>query len=290
MNIPADLTGQNASDNLTAITTRANTGGPVTHNDIDANWNRISNKINAILDTLLAAKTSIDNLGTVDHTLPVATATTLGGVKVPSGGSLQMSGTGNADIGVNTTWLNTNATIDRASLYANGVLPNIVQGVKNDTQDFTGHGTTGGLSAAATYISGLTASITPRFTNSKFKITVHVSGTVGSGTQGDWGFHLALRRDGSVIDGATGNSASDRSRSTFVVGYYGAYQIDTSSMTYLDSPTIADVTTPIVYSIAGAGYGSGQYHINRSHSDTDDGDYVSRAISTITVEEIVIQP
>jgi hypothetical protein len=96
------LTGHTVDD-ASAITTRSNSGGPIPHGSIDANWDRISSKINEILSSLTLAQDAVGLLENVDHTLPVATSNTLGGVKVTSGTGLDMNG---EQLEVNTAWIN----------------------------------------------------------------------------------------------------------------------------------------------------------------------------------------
>ena len=155
-----------------------------------------------------------------------------------------------------------------------GSILQVVQTVKTDFFSTT--------SSNGTYvdITGLTASITP--SSSSNKILVMVSITGGST---NWANQYQLLR-GSTVLGLGDDIGSNRSRSTF--SSHNAVEAtdstNTSSYTYLDSPSSTSSTT---YKIQLSHRSSGTAWINRP-SNTADYDWIFSGSSTITLQEVAV--
>lgn len=156
----------------------------------------------------------------------------------------------------------------RAVTYPGAVLQ-VVQTVKTDTFSTN--------SGSFTDITGMSVSITPKFSTSK----ILVLNTIAIGGSAADQLTLRLVRDSTAI--FIGNAAGNRS-----LGFYG---IDTNAIgvtavlpqtiSYLDSPA---TTSAITYKIQGK-TGSSLWYVNRSSSD-DDQVYRTRTASSIIVMEI----
>jgi hypothetical protein len=150
----------------------------------------------------------------------------------------------------------------------------VVSTTKTDT--FTMSGQT------QTAITGLTATIIPKFSTSKILVMV----TIGGFAQGSGQGRFILTRGGSTISGAIGDASGSapRTSDSFTVynGGSGATQIN-AGITYLDSPA---TTSSTAYGVTVSSNDAGQaIYINRSATDTDSASY-QRNITTITVMEI----
>ena len=89
---PTDLSGHTI-DTGQSITTRTGSAGPISHANIDSNWNRLTTKVNGIHAGLSAVHTAINALegsSLFSDGLPAATVSTRGGVRI--GGGLSISG------------------------------------------------------------------------------------------------------------------------------------------------------------------------------------------------------
>ena len=89
---PTDLSGHTI-DTGQSITTRTGSSAPISHANIDANWNRLTTKVNGIhagLGAIHTAVNALENSSLFSSGLPTATATVKGGVKIGSG--LSMNG------------------------------------------------------------------------------------------------------------------------------------------------------------------------------------------------------
>ena len=134
-------------------------------------------------------------------------------------------------------------------------------------------------------VTGLRCNITPKSTSSK--ILVRFSLNLSSQYYQTRG---RILRDGSVIDGALGNTRGSRVRVSFnYVKYSGGSSNSTYDMAgvpveYLDSPS---TTSAVQYSLDLGGYSTSfAVHINRSHSDNDSSTYDGTPVSTLTLMEI----
>ena len=138
-------------------------------------------------------------------------------------------------------------------------------------------------------VTGLNVSITPKFSTSKILVTasVNYSAQYWQGLGQLWrGIGSASR---SVLDGAVGDAAGNRTGFTFSnLQYHGSsstpYQMYHGTVNYLDSP---NTTQAVSYSIALRSYSSSyNMYVNRNHDDRDSVDYYGRGMSSITVMEV----
>jgi hypothetical protein len=164
------------------------------------------------------------------------------------------------------------------TLYSPGHVIQVAYGIKKDTWSAAG-------TATGYYeISGYSATLTPKSTTSKILVTgvIHASSWY-------WEIQGRIYRNGSVIDDATGNARGSRTRATFSQTLYqgtGSVRDSWASIPfqYLDSP---NTTSPVTYSLALNGYGTGTLGVNyNAYSDPDSSDYYANPISTITAMEI----
>lgn len=152
-----------------------------------------------------------------------------------------------------------------------GSVIQVIQTVKTDTYSQT--------AASWTDITGLSVSITPSSTSNKILVMADIS-VSQDGSYG-WTYqYMRVMRDSTAIGipsaagsrlSATGQATSDQ------------YQMQTTPLSYLDSPS---TTSAITYKIQFYNQQTARIsYINRSGVDTDNANY-ARAVSTITVMEI----
>jgi hypothetical protein len=163
-----------------------------------------------------------------------------------------------------------------------GMLMNVVQSVKRDTQQVGGNSST---YESSEEITGLSVTITPKLQVSNFLITVVIH--VGA-SGGQEGLHFRLFKNGSVISGAQGdtsNSGTNKDRNFLHIGaHYTSNEMYPATGLYLDNNT---GVSPITYSIRAKGYTTSYPGwINRAEVEQNDNTSYSRPISTITVMEI----
>jgi hypothetical protein len=137
-----------------------------------------------------------------------------------------------------------------------------------------------------TDITGLSVSITPKFSTSKILVTLQIGAA-------DWDYSgasaqsagFAITRNGSLVTGATGSPAGGQGRGWFGVMYYGYETVQSATGMYLDSPASTSAQT---YQAQWFVSSSAQtVYINRSGrnlGNTEAGNSVY--CSTITVQEI----
>jgi hypothetical protein len=155
-------------------------------------------------------------------------------------------------------------------MYLPGHVINVYNVVKTDTF------TTSSVTPVA--VTGLSLTVTPTTSNSKFLVTYAVPVSIQGGA---YSGQIRLRRNGSDI--AIGDTAGNRNRSTsFIWSDYYGYQMQEATKSILDSPASAsDVTYAVWF---GSPYGNAIY-INRSYADADSTSY-GVSVSTLTVLEI----
>ncbi len=151
----------------------------------------------------------------------------------------------------------------------------VVQTVKSDTFSTSNSGYNTFID-----ITGLSLSITPKFSSSKILLMATVQGS-GVG----WGYLCSLR----FVRGSTAVGVGD-SRTGFMrvtQGLLRGSQDDNSTwnthMQYLDSPA---TTSAITYKIQGQVEPTGGFRINRTANDNSGTNYSSQGISTLTALEI----
>ena len=159
-----------------------------------------------------------------------------------------------------------------------GKILRVVNTVKTDTFSTA--------SQSYTVVTGLTATITPRFNDSKILIiaSVHFSEDAQAESAA-----FALGKDGSVIDAFLGAAAGNRPRAA-MHGFPSDGAATTvengmfsSTVTCLDSPAS---TSQITYSVMMRTANGGLMYVNRTKEDRDSANYDPRTISTLTLMEI----
>ncbi len=134
-------------------------------------------------------------------------------------------------------------------------------------------------------VTGLSVSITPKFSSSKILIFASVVGSLFiSGTDYRPAVAVQLKRNGTPIGGGT--TAGNR---TSIISHSGANLNDpgnagNANITYLDSPSS---TSALTYQISLLNWGASTYTLfcNQSGADADNN-YIGRPSSTITVMEV----
>jgi hypothetical protein len=131
-------------------------------------------------------------------------------------------------------------------------------------------------------ISGLTATITPKFSDSFIKVEV-LMGHEFSGT--NFNMVAFFSRNGVDVRGAPSASNRANGMGTVQQGFWdsnNASTIDSLSLTYFDSPASTALQTYVVRVLSSSG---GTMYVNRTVSDSDDSGH-ERTVSTIVLTEI----
>jgi hypothetical protein len=150
-----------------------------------------------------------------------------------------------------------------------GCVLQVVQAVKNDTFTLA--------SSSLVAITGLSASITPKFSTSKILVTL--SFYAGGGSAG-YDTAYVLYKNGSALTGATGAASGSRLSATAAGLSRSIYEQSSLSINYLDSPATTSSTTYSLYGLC-----NGTTYINKEEFDSNDVNG-PRSISTITLMEI----
>ena len=160
-----------------------------------------------------------------------------------------------------------------------GHVVQVVSTTKTDTQTITGQ----------TFTDVLTATITPKFSNSKIYVTCTLNFTNRSGSDSDLGERYGaakLFRDSTQI--ALGDASGSREQVWFssntVNGQNNAFTMFQSSGSFLDSPATTSATTYKV-KCASSATSTDILCINRTGPDND-ANYSHRGASTLTLLEI----
>ena len=156
-----------------------------------------------------------------------------------------------------------------------GGIIQVVQTIKTD-DDFS---TSAPLSTKAT-ITGLSATITPKFSTSKVLIMMNLMVGAGGDTTGGG----TILRDSTPIGIA--DASGSRSRNTFGFGLRSAQALWRSQMvshTILDSPA---TTNAVTYSIKIGGNGGVSVYINREGRNNDNATDTTIGSSSLTLMEI----
>ena len=154
-----------------------------------------------------------------------------------------------------------------------GSVLQVVSAYKTDTQTIS--------AATLTFvdISGLSVTITPKFSTSKFLCIFNV--VMGNGADAAHGY-VRLNRNGTAI--ALADTAGSRtSASSCVINTSQGGQSMTSTNSYLDSPATSSAVT---YKLTVATNNVNPTYINRSARDTDGTYYDGRSTSSLTILEI----
>ena len=161
--------------------------------------------------------------------------------------------------------------VDGAPTGGGGGIIQVVSTTKTDTFDTT--------STSFVDITGLSVSITPKFSTSKILVTYHTNASMeDDGYRGG----LRLMRDSTAI--FVGDSAGSRPQlSNHLVEATGTQQQFSYSGQTLDSPA---TTSAVTYKLQAISLDSGrQININKSYGDNNDA-LNGRTASSITVMEI----
>lgn len=120
--------------------------------------------------------------------------------------------------------------------------------------------------------------ITPISVNSKILVNLHVNySSTGTTYKG------MIRRDGSDISGAIGDTSGNRQEMTFGMNLMSDNnQVDTAAFMYLDSP---NTTSEVQYQLWYNNDNTKQLFINRSENDQNNNTG-GRYISTMTLMEV----
>ena len=163
--------------------------------------------------------------------------------------------------------------VDGAPTGGGGGIIQIVQTVVT-AGDFTHN------SETPTLITGMVASITPKFTPSKILVSMDVCTTTSNSNYTTMFF---IYRDGSVVSGARGDAGeSNQLRAFKAVRHSGSNVQQTTSGMYLDSPS---TTSAITYQIYVAQESGSTVYLNRTGSNSNNT-YHPRLTSSITLMEV----
>ena len=163
--------------------------------------------------------------------------------------------------------------VDGAPTGGGGGIIQVVSTTKTDTFDTT--------STSFVDITGLSVSITPKFSTSKILVTYHTNASMeDDGYRGG----LRLMRDSTAI--FVGDSAGSRPQlSNHLVEATGTQQQFSYSGQTLDSPA---TTSAVTYKVQAISLDSGrQININKSYGDNNDA-LNGRTASSITVMEVSV--
>ena len=174
------------------------------------------------------------------------------------------------------------------TLYANGVIEGFngtsmpsgsVLQVQSTTKTDTW--SESGINEGAHSGAAISVTITPSSNSSK----IFIMASLSIGLDNDNEVSFAFFRGGSILTNAIGDTASSRTRTSFVGKCEATSSIEGVSGWFLDSPNTTNATTYDCRLSHGVNGGNRTMYLNRSHSDTN-ADQDSRAISTITVYEV----
>jgi hypothetical protein len=167
------------------------------------------------------------------------------------------------------------ATSESIKAYIDKLKPNIVQAVKTDIL------TELDPQNAWTDVTGLSVTITPKFSTSKFLISSSVSASAGTGSYAPLFRYV---KGSTPIALALGATRGDRTPCAFTGGAYGNYHAVPAGLDYLDAQSVS-AGVAITFKLQWTCETTVDIHINRSLSDTDTN-AVPSPMSTLTVTEI----
>ena len=127
-------------------------------------------------------------------------------------------------------------------------------------------------------ITSFRTNITPISVNSKILVQMHVNYCATATT-----YKGMIRRDGSDISGAIGDTSGSKQEMTFGLGFVGdGNQVDNAAFMFLDSP---NTTSQVQYQLWYNNDNTKQLFINRSETDQNNNTG-GRHISTMTLMEV----
>tara|TARA_Y100000114_G_scaffold92838_1_gene86298 strand:+ start:19 stop:549 length:531 start_codon:yes stop_codon:yes gene_type:complete len=162
--------------------------------------------------------------------------------------------------------------VDGAPTSGGGGIVQVKSTTKTDTFDTT--------STSFTDITGLSVSITPKFSTSKILVTYHVNANMEDST---YVGALRLMRDSTPI--FVGDASGSRTQASSYVKNLSGSSTETHDYSgqHLDSPS---TTSSVTYKMQGVTLDSGrQLNVNKSYSDSNAASQ-ARTASSITVMEI----
>ncbi len=202
----------------------------------------------------------------------IINATTTNGVVIQpdnSGSLVLQTNSGTTALTIDTSQNITTANKLASASMPTGSVLQVLQTVKTDTFSVTG-----GLTND---ITGMSVSITPKFSTSKILVQVVVYAQNSS----ESGSFLTLVRGSTAI--CIGNAAGSRSRSSTGASYdTTGYHASALVVNHLDSPATTSSTT---YKCQIAANSTSTTYVNRTAQDSDVAQ-IGRYASTITVMEI----
>ena len=141
-------------------------------------------------------------------------------------------------------------------------------------------------STTPSVISGLTVSITPANASNLIILIASISSSYDSN---NWGLGFYFGKDGSVIDGARADAASNRPRQTSVFipgdGISGTNSMSAIPMIYREA---AGGTSGITYSVMWRNSSPSTGYLNRMASDRDTSGYDPRCVSSLLAMEVAV--
>ena len=164
--------------------------------------------------------------------------------------------------------------VDGAPTDGGGGIVQVKSTTKTDTFDTT--------STSFTDITGLSVSITPKFSTSKILVTYHVNANMEDST---YVGALRLMRDSTPI--FVGDASGSRTQASNYVKNLSGSSTETHDYSgqHLDSPS---TTSSVTYKLQGVTLDSGrQLNVNKSYSDSNAASQ-ARTASSITVMEISV--
>ena len=162
--------------------------------------------------------------------------------------------------------------VDGAPTSGGGGIVQVKSTTKTDTFDTT--------STSFTDITGLSVSITPKFSTSKILVTYHVNANMEDST---YVGALRLMRDSTPI--FVGDASGSRTQASSYVKNLSGSSTETHDYSgqHLDSPS---TTSSVTYKMQGVTLDAGrQLNVNKSYSDSNAASQ-ARTASSITVMEI----
>ncbi len=170
--------------------------------------------------------------------------------------------------------------VDGVPSNGGGGIIQVVQVVKTDSESLTSTNT-------EQLITGMEATITPKFNTSKILVQVVLHAAVG----GSFAGHYAVLRRGStnICIGDTGNAGQSRvtlslQSPNHFDHYNGNYGPGQSCINFLDSPATTNAVTYGLYHADASSGSTNALYINRGLGN--DSSYYNRTASTITLMEV----
>lgn len=250
--------------------------------DLDENFTYLKSELDPYIDNILVAESgevTIDG-GVVSNIIGDVTGNLTGNVT----GNVDGNISGTATLEGNST-LTTGATLSSAemgSIYAPGM---VIQVVQNHIDTPLVQATTLNVLAA---IAGVTATITPKFANSKILVMVRWFGET-SPTGNTWDSMFGLLRNGTAV-GSPGASSTPATRAIGITISSLSYYVgdanstpETMSFQYLDSPA---TTSAVTYQLSYVADTTGTLYTNRTVGDVDSTAGYERGTSSVILMEI----